>query len=141
MNYEDVLSFVRENPACTVATIDGDQPRVRWFLSIFFEGDDSIYFTTTTAKNVGRQIGANPKTELCYLAPDASRMLRITTEFEDIDDRKKKEDIIERQSYLKDAKVGADDPAFMLLRVKNGKARFWSMADNLKEDGLEMIEF
>lgn len=141
MNYDDVLSFARQNPACSVATIDGDQPRVRFFLSIFFEGDNRIHFTTTAAKQVGKQLSINPKAELCYLSQDFSRMLRITTEFDDLDDLRKKEEIIRRQSYLRDAGVQADDPDFKLLRVKSGRARFWEMADNLKEEGLEAIEF
>ena len=141
MIYDDVISFVQQSPACTVATVDGDQPHVRWFLSVFFEGDDRIHFTTSVKKQVGQQIARNPKAEICYLSPDFSRMLRITTEFEDLDDRKKKQEIIERQSYLRDAGAQADDPDFKLLRVKSGKARFWELSDNLKEDGLEIIEF
>jgi len=82
MTYDDVISFVQQSPACTVATMDGDQPRVRWFLSVFFDTDDRIYFTTSTQKQVGRQIALNPRAELCYISPDFSRMLRITTEFE-----------------------------------------------------------
>jgi uncharacterized pyridoxamine 5'-phosphate oxidase family protein len=29
MSYQEVLAFVKENPAFFLATIDGDQPRVR----------------------------------------------------------------------------------------------------------------
>jgi uncharacterized pyridoxamine 5'-phosphate oxidase family protein len=138
MSREDVLSFARQNPACTIATVDGDQPHVRGFLSIFFDGDDRIYFTTSTQKSVGRQIEANRKVELCYLAPDFLKMLRITTQIDIVDDYGKKKEIVERQDYLKG--VDPNDPTFKLLRVSSGKARFWSLADNMKEDSLEVIE-
>ena len=51
MSYEDVLAFVKENPVCFIATIDGDQPRVRGFLTVLF-GEGKLYFTTGTMKNV-----------------------------------------------------------------------------------------
>ena len=138
MNKEDVLGFVRQNPACTFATVDGDQPRARGFLSIFFEDDDRIFFTTSTRKKVGRQLEANRNVELCYIAPDGLRMLRITTEIEFVDDLQKKTEIVARQNYLKG--VDPEDPTFRLLRVGSGQARFWSITDNMKEDLLEVIE-
>lgn len=138
MNKKDVLNFVRQNPVCTIATVEGDQPHVRGFLSIFFEGDDRIYFTTSTQKNVGRQLEVNRKVELCYLAPDFARMLRITTQIDIVEDYNKKKEIIERQDYLKGR--SPEDPTFKLLRVGSGKARFWSIADNMNEDALEVIK-
>lgn len=47
MTYQDVLAFVQENPVCFIATADGDQPRVRGFLTVLFN-DKKIYFTTGT---------------------------------------------------------------------------------------------
>ncbi|OGW15046.1 MAG: hypothetical protein A2035_05820 [Nitrospirae bacterium GWA2_42_11] len=51
MDYQDVLAFVKENPVRFIATVDGDQPRVRGFLTVLFE-DNKIYFTTASTKNV-----------------------------------------------------------------------------------------
>lgn len=137
MKAEDVLSFVRDNPICAIATVEGDRPRVRWFLSLLFD-DGKIYFTTGATKSVWKQMVANPRVELCYFAPDFSRVLRITGEIEEVDDRAKKQKLIETQDYLK--KFSADDPIYKLLRVVKGKARFWTMADNLKESELKIIE-
>ncbi len=137
MKAKDVIDFVRENPVCTLATADGEQPRARGFLSVLFD-DGKIYFTTAATKGVWKQISENPRVELCYLTPDFSRMLRITGEIEEVDDREKKRKLIEERDYLK--RFSAGDPVFKLLRLKSGKARFWTIADNMKEDGLEMAE-
>lgn len=136
MRTEDVLAFVNENPICTIATIDGDQPRVRAFLSILFD-DKNIYFTTGAMKNFWKQVAANPHVELCYLASDFSRMLRITGEIEEVDDRSRKQRLIDEREYLKG--FSADDLNFKLIKIKNGKARFWTLADNLKEAEAETV--
>ena len=58
-----------------IATMDGDQPRVRPFSSInFFEG--KIYIQTGHKKDVCKQILANPKVEIC--AYNGRKWLRIS---------------------------------------------------------------
>lgn len=136
MRAEDVLAFVNENPVCTMATMDGEQPRVRALLSLLFD-DRKIYFTTGAMKSFWKQVAANPKVELCYLASDFSRMLRIAGEIEEVDDRSRKQRLIDERDYLKEFR--ADDPDFKLIRIKNGKARFWTLADNLKEGEAETV--
>jgi uncharacterized pyridoxamine 5'-phosphate oxidase family protein len=136
--YQDVLDFVKKNPVCTLATTDGDQPRVRGFFTILF-GDEVIYFTTGAPKDVYKQLVRNPKVELCYLTPGFGTMLRIAGMVEFVDDRAKKQKLIEEKSYLKD--YTADSPEFILLRLPHGTARFWTIADNLREKDAKVIEF
>ncbi|MBI5341993.1 MAG: hypothetical protein HZB63_01465 [Deltaproteobacteria bacterium] len=50
-----------------------------------------------------------------------------------------KKDLFDERDYLKG--FSADDPAFILLRLPHGKARFWTLADNLGEDGVKAIDF
>lgn len=138
MTRDKVIAFIKENPACTIATMDGDQPRVRGFLTVLFD-DNRLYFTTGTMKSVWAQLQANPKVELCYLSPDMHTMLRIAGEVEIVDDRAKKQQLVDERDYLKGIK--ADDPFFKLLRIKEGgKARFWTLADNMKESSLPKVD-
>ncbi len=137
MTKKDVFDFIRENPVCTIATVDCDQPRVRGFLAVLFEGEDAIYFTTSTRKSVHEQLSRNPKVELCFLSPDYGRMLRVSAHIEEVDDMSKKQYLIETRDYLKGFR--ADEPTFKLLQVADGKARFWTLADNLKEKDLPTI--
>jgi len=136
MSCKDVLEFAKENPVCFLAILDGEQPRVRAFLTVLFD-DDRIYFTTGATKNVFKQLSTNPKVELCYCSRDFSKMMRITGEIEIVADYAKKQRLIDERDYLKNFK--ADDPQFILLRLSRGKARFWTMADNMKENELEVV--
>lgn len=140
MSKEEVLAFVRENPACFIATMDGDQPRVRGFLTVLFD-DGKLYFTTGTMKSVHSQLVKNPKIELCYCSPDFRRMLRISGKIEIIEDREKKQQLLNERDYLKSFGGKVDDPRFVLLRLSHGKARFWTIQQNMRESEIPVIEF
>ncbi|MBI4650231.1 pyridoxamine 5'-phosphate oxidase family protein [Candidatus Desantisbacteria bacterium] len=140
MSFKDVLDFTSENPVCFISTIDGDQPRVRGFLTVSFN-DGKFYFTTASTKNVYKNLVKNKKIELCYCSRDYSKMLRITGEIEIIDDREKKQKLLNERDYLKSFGGKADDPRFILLRLSHGTARFWTLANNGKENELEQIKF
>ena len=59
-----VEAFLKKAGTYYLATIDGDQPRVRPFGTIhIFE--DRLYIQTGKVKEVSRQIHANPKVEIC----------------------------------------------------------------------------
>lgn len=61
---QKVYDFLKETKTYYLATIDGDQARVRPFGTInIFEG--KLYIQTGHKKNVAKQIAANPKVELC----------------------------------------------------------------------------
>lgn len=138
MNFNDVITFAKENPVCAFSTVEGDQPRVRGFLSVFFD-DNKIYFTTAATKNVFKQLSRNPKVEIYYSSKDFQTMLRITGTVEFVNDLPKKQKLIEERPYLKGFE--ADDPIYILLRVAHGKARFWTLGNNMREDELPVIEF
>ena len=59
-----VVDFLKEAETYYLATVDGDQPRVRPFgtVNIF---DGKLYIQTGKVKDVSKQIHANPKVELC----------------------------------------------------------------------------
>ena len=136
--YQDVLDFAEKNPVCTLATVEGDQPRVRGFFTVFF-ADDKIYFTTGAPKEVYKQLVKNPKVELCYLTPGFGIMLRISGTIEFVNDRAKKQKLIEEKSYLKD--FTPDSPEFILMKLPHGTARFWTITDNMREKAATAIEF
>lgn len=61
---EKVCEFIKSAGVYYLATVEGDQPRVRPFGTIhIFEG--KLYIQTGKIKNVSRQLAANPKAELC----------------------------------------------------------------------------
>ena len=59
-----VEKFLKDAGTYYLATMDGDQPRVRPFGTIhIFE--DKLYIQTGKVKDVSKQIHANPKVEIC----------------------------------------------------------------------------
>ena len=59
-----VLEFLKNAEVYYLATVDGDQPRVRPFGTINeFEG--KLYIQTGKVKPTSRQLAANPKAEIC----------------------------------------------------------------------------
>lgn len=72
---ERVFDFLTKCGNYYIATMDGDQPRVRPFGTVdIFEG--KLYIQTGKAKNVSRQIQRNPKVELC--AFNGEKWLRVS---------------------------------------------------------------
>ena len=61
---ERVVNFLKEAEIYYLATVEGDQPRVRPFgTAHIFEG--KLYIQTGKVKDVSKQIHANPKVEIC----------------------------------------------------------------------------
>ena len=64
-----VYDFLKEVGTNYLATIDGEQPRLRPFgtVNIF---EDKLYIQTGKGKSVAKQIAANPKVEICAMKGD-----------------------------------------------------------------------
>lgn len=61
---EQVCEFLKACGTYYIATVEGDQARVRPFgTAHIFEG--KLYIQTGHSKNVAKQIAANPKVEIC----------------------------------------------------------------------------
>lgn len=61
---QKVCDFLKAAGTYYLATVEGDQPRVRPFgTAHIFEG--KLYIQTGKCKPVSRQLAANPKAELC----------------------------------------------------------------------------
>ena len=61
-NVERVCKFLEEAQTYYLATVEGDQPRVRPFgTALVYEG--RLYIQTGKVKNVSRQLAANPKAD------------------------------------------------------------------------------
>ena len=78
-----VLEFLKKAEVYYLATVEGDQPRVRPFGTVNeFEG--KLYIQTGKVKPTSRQLAANPKAELCAFKDGA--WIRIACELVE-DDR------------------------------------------------------
>ena len=88
---ERVVKFLKDAEVYYLATVDGDQPRVRPFgTAHIFEG--RLYIQTGKVKDVSKQLMANPKAEIC--AFKNGEWIRVAGELIE-DDR-----VVARQSML-----------------------------------------
>ncbi len=77
-----VYEFLKAAETYYLATVEGDQPRVRPFGTIhMFEG--KLYIQTGKGKSVAKQIAANPKVELCAMKGDEWIRVAGTLVFDD----------------------------------------------------------
>ena len=61
---QEVYEFLKSCGTYYLATVEGDQPRVRPFGTVdIFEG--RLYIQTGKVKSVSKQLQANPKAEIC----------------------------------------------------------------------------
>ena len=64
---EKVLEFLDKTQTYYMATVEGDQPRVRPFgTALIYDG--KLYIQTGLKKDCAKQMLANPKVELCCFA-------------------------------------------------------------------------
>ena len=140
MTKEEIFAIMNQNPAFFLATVEGDQPRVRGML--LYKADESgIVFHTGTMKDVYAQIVANPKAELCF-NNKTGLQVRVRGTLTSIEDTKIKDEISEHPSrvFLKQWKESGEMSdfyrTFAVFSMKDGVAVTWSMDRNFapKED-------
>ena len=143
MDFSACTKFASENPVTYIATVDGDQPRVRAF-AMWFCDNTGFYYHTGTPKNVCRQLKKNPKVELCFFKPGegAGTMMRVAGTVEFLKDKALEERLYRDRPWVKDllksAPEGADVAVF---RLAHGEAYFWTMANNMRESEAPRVKF
>lgn len=65
MDKNEILEFIRNCRSCDLATVEGDQPRVRGMLPYRID-EKGILFHTGKFKDVHKQLTKNPKVECCF---------------------------------------------------------------------------
>ncbi|MCK9151980.1 pyridoxamine 5'-phosphate oxidase family protein [Methanobacterium alcaliphilum] len=140
MEFEDCIKFANETPVCYLATVDGDQPRVR-ALGFWFADETGFYFQIGDIKDMYGQMQANPKVEACFWQPDehTGTMMRVAGEVEFVDDISLKKKVLEDRPFLKEFGMTFDSPGLIIFKIPKGQAYFWTMATNFQPK--EMINF
>ena len=119
---EKVYQFLEEAQTYYLATVEGDQPRVRPFgTALLYEG--KLYIQTGKVKPVSKQIAANPKVEICAFKDGT--WLRLAGELVNDDRREAKAAMLDKMPSLM-AMYSADDDNTQVLYFKNATATFSS---------------
>ena len=119
---QKVLDFLKEAETYYLATVDGDQPRVRPFGTIHeFEG--KLYIQTGKVKDVSKQIQANPKVEICAFKDGT--WLRVAGELAEDNRREARQSMLDAYPSLQ-GMYSADDDNTVVYYFKNATATFSS---------------
>ena len=127
-----VVDFLKNAGTYYLATVDGDQPRVRPFgTAHIFE--DKLYIQTGKVKDVSKQIHANPKVEVCAFKD--GKWLRIAGELVEDDRIEARQSMLDAYPSLA-GMYKADDGNTEVFYFKNATATFSSFTDEP-----EVVEF
>ena len=119
---EKVVQFLDGAQTYYLATVEGDQPRVRPFGTVLL-WDGKLYIQTGKVKSVSRQLAANPKAEICAFKD--GQWLRVAGELVNDDTREVKVAMLEKMPQLK-GMYDPDDGNMQMLYFKNAFATFSS---------------
>ena len=119
---QEVYDFLKSCGVYYLATVEGDQPRVRPFGTVdIFEG--GLYIQTGKVKDVSKQLQANPKAEICAFAD--GQWLRVSGKLVRDDRLEAKKHMLDAYPQLQ-AMYKAEDDNTEVLRFEGATATFSS---------------
>lgn len=122
---QEVYDFLKASGTYYLATVEGDQPRVRPFgtINIF---DGKLYIQTGKIKPCSKQLHANPKAEICAFAD--GKWIRIACELIADERREAKAAMLDSYPHLR-GMYSEDDGNTEVLYMKNAVATISSFTD------------
>ena len=122
---EEVYKFLKTCGTYYLATMDGDQPRVRPFGTIdMYNGQLTIQ--TGKKKDVAQQMLANPKVEIC--AFDGKHWLRIAAKAVEVPEVAAQEHMLDAYPSLRN-RYAAGDGNTMIFALTEAAATFSSFTE------------
>ena len=119
---EKVVKFLKDAGTYYLATVEGDQPRVRPFgTAHIFEG--RLYIQTGKKKDVSKQLHITPKAEICAFKD--GEWLRVAGELIEDDRVEARQSMLDAYPSLK-SMYAADDGNTEVFYFKNATATFSS---------------
>ena len=128
-NLAKVLEFLDSAQTYYLATVDGDQPRVRPFGTALVY-NDKPYIQTGKVKAVSKQLALNPKAEICAFTD--GKWIRITGELVEDDTKEVKTLMLEKMPVLRHM-YNEDDGNMQMLYFKKAKVVFSSFGSAPEE--------
>ena len=121
-NMKRVYDYLRAADTYYLATVEGDQPRVRPFgtINIF---EEKLYIQTGKIKPVSKQIATNPKVEIC--ACKDGTWLRVTGELVEDDRVEARKAMLDAYPNLR-GMYDENDGNTQVLYLKDATATFSS---------------
>ena len=105
-----------------LATIDGDQPRLRPISPVRVDGF-TVYLANLRSYHKTQEIAANANVELCYLDEEHNQV-RITGTAEVLEDRELLQEIWDDSNLLRQYLDSIDDPNLIVYRIAPRRVRY-----------------
>ncbi|REJ88074.1 MAG: pyridoxamine 5-phosphate oxidase [Planctomycetota bacterium] len=105
-----------------LATIDGDQPRLRPVSPVKTDRF-TVYVANLRQYHKTGELAANPKVELCYM-DDGHNQVRLTGVAEVVTDRDVLQEIWDANPLLRQYLGSIDNPDFILYRIRPNRVRY-----------------
>lgn len=125
---KEVFDFLKKCETYYLATVEGDQPRVRPFGSLNYY-EDKIYIQTGKIKKVADQMKANPKIEISAMA--GGEWIRLTGEAVLDGDEAAQQSMLDANPGL-DKMYAVGDGNIEVYYIKNASADICSFTDEPK---------
>jgi len=119
---ELALKTIKDAKFPMVASMDGDQPRVRPVSTVRVDGF-TIYVASLRSSHKTGELERNDKIEICYLAENHDQV-RITGIAERVTDRTVLQDIWDGDPLLRRFLGTIDNPEFILYKMIPNRVRF-----------------
>lgn len=129
MTKSEILALINANPACHLATSEGEVPHVRGIL-LYRADENGLVFHTGNTKDLYRQLTRNPKVEFCFNDFQNGIQVRVSGAVELVDDMALKKEIVGKRDFLKPwvEQMGWD--MLVVYRLRHGRATTWTMQTN-----------
>jgi general stress protein 26 len=105
-----------------LATIDGDQPRLRPVSPVKTDGF-TVYVANLRSYHKTAEIAANPKVELCYL-DEGHNQVRITGTADVVTDRTVLQEIWDANPLLRQFLGSLDNPQLIIYCIRPTRVRY-----------------
>ena len=153
MDLQECTKFANENRKCFIATLEGDQPRVR-IVQMWFADDTGFYFQCGTYKPYYQQLRNHKKVEACFpnlaaiknihASDSPIRFMRVAGEIEFLDDNMelRARVIKDYPGIMKHLNVTQpEDKQFAIFRIHTGEVYIWDSTVMGKESEVEKVKF
>jgi general stress protein 26 len=119
---QQALSVVKADRLPYLATVEGDQPRLRPIAPVKTEGF-TVYVANLRSYGKTAEIESNPRVELCYL-DGHNDQVRITGTAEVVTDQATREEVWNGNPHMRKYLLSVDNPDFILYRIIPSRVRF-----------------
>ena len=119
---ELAAAVIRDDHFPYLATIDGEQPRLRPVSPVRTDGF-TVYVANLRSYHKTAELQANPRCELCYLASNHDQV-RITGVAEIVTERAVLQEIWDANPLMRQYLGSIDNPELILYRIVPNHVRF-----------------